>query len=170
MGGSAPVSPFRYRLIALPRFLATTELRDIWDWQSKVAQLQITKLRCTVTVTSRRLDRGPAAERYVVETIQFGAGDNLACPDCKDRMGLTRRAPHPMLANAFEQQTFTCRICKRDIERGVDRLGKAIWKGYLKLRPNCCPIDQQQASRPAFAIKPRADPAPAASVGAATAG
>jgi uncharacterized protein YlaI len=58
--------------------------------------------------------------------VSFGIADTRVCPECKNRMHLTRRKPHPMLGNAFELQTFTCSTCEHEIERGVDRLGEAV--------------------------------------------
>ena len=51
---------------------------------------------------------------------RFGATDTPTCPECKNIMRLTRRTPHPMRGYAFELQTFTCRVCKHEIERVAD--------------------------------------------------
>jgi hypothetical protein len=54
----------------------------------------------------------------------FGATDNLICPKCrKSLMGLTRRTPHRVRGHDFEMQTFTCRVCRHEIERDADRMG-----------------------------------------------
>ena len=55
---------------------------------------------------------------------RFGATDNPVCPKCKNRMRLTRRTPHPVHGYDFELQTFTCRVCRHEIERDADRLGE----------------------------------------------
>lgn len=55
---------------------------------------------------------------------RFGATDNPVCPKCKNRMRLTRRTPHPVRGDAFERQTFTCRVCQHEIERDADSLGE----------------------------------------------
>jgi hypothetical protein len=55
---------------------------------------------------------------------RFGAGDNPICPECKGRMTLTRRAPHPVRGYDFELQTFTCSACRYEIERAADREGE----------------------------------------------
>jgi hypothetical protein len=59
-------------------------------------------------------------------SIGFGIDDTPTCLECKGRMHLTRRAPHPIHGNAFELQTFTCGTCRLEIERGVDRLGEVM--------------------------------------------
>jgi hypothetical protein len=54
----------------------------------------------------------------------FGATDNLISPKCrKNLMGLTRRTPHRVRGHDFEMQTFTCRVCRHEIERDADRTG-----------------------------------------------
>lgn len=58
--------------------------------------------------------------------VGFGIGDTPTCLGCAGRMNLTRRGPHPIRGDAFELQTFTCRICSHEIERGVDRLGQVM--------------------------------------------
>ncbi len=55
---------------------------------------------------------------------RFGATDSPICPECKNRMCLTRRAPHPTHGYDFELQTFTCRVCRHEIEREADQLGE----------------------------------------------
>jgi uncharacterized protein YbaR (Trm112 family) len=54
----------------------------------------------------------------------FGAADSLVCPECKNHMCLTRRMPHPVLGYDFELQTFTCSVCRREIERTANREGE----------------------------------------------
>jgi hypothetical protein len=54
---------------------------------------------------------------------RFGANDNPVCPECKNRMCLTRRTPHPTHGYAFELQTFTCRVCHHEIQREADSKG-----------------------------------------------
>lgn len=54
----------------------------------------------------------------------FGATDQPTCPNCKDRMCLTRRGPHPTRGYDFERQTFTCRCCGHEVERDADLLGE----------------------------------------------
>jgi hypothetical protein len=51
---------------------------------------------------------------------RFGATDTPSCPECKNIMCLTRRTPHPIRGHAFELQTFTCWVCKHEIERVAD--------------------------------------------------
>ncbi len=51
---------------------------------------------------------------------RFGATDTPICPECKNTMWLSRRAPHPVRGYDFELQTFTCRICEHEIERAAD--------------------------------------------------
>ena len=51
---------------------------------------------------------------------RFGATDTPICPECKNTMRLSRRAPHPTRGYAFELQTFTCRSCQHEIERAAD--------------------------------------------------
>ena len=54
----------------------------------------------------------------------FGATDHLICPKCKKQlMSLTRRTPHRVRGHDVETQTFTCRVCYREITRDVDRMG-----------------------------------------------
>jgi hypothetical protein len=55
---------------------------------------------------------------------RFGASDTPACPECKNLMRLTRRTPHPVRGNAFELQTFTCRVCQHEVTRSADRSGE----------------------------------------------
>ena len=55
---------------------------------------------------------------------RFGATDTPECPLCKNRMGLTRRTPHPTYGHGFELQTFTCLVCHHQIERAADRMGE----------------------------------------------
>lgn len=55
---------------------------------------------------------------------RFGATDNPVCPDCKNRMRLTRRSPHPSRGDDFERQTFVCRVCEHEIERDANVLGE----------------------------------------------
>jgi hypothetical protein len=55
---------------------------------------------------------------------RFGAKDTPTCPECKKLMGLTRRTPHPKYSCDFERQTFTCRVCRHEVERNVNRLGE----------------------------------------------
>ncbi len=55
---------------------------------------------------------------------RFGATDTPTCPECKNRMCLTRRTPHPKYGYDFEPQTFTRRVCQNEIERNADRLGE----------------------------------------------
>ena len=66
----------------------------------------------------------PTKERHC-KVIRFGLDDTFACPECGGLMHLTRRRPHPIRGDAFEMQTFTCRICNREIQRGIDHLGEA---------------------------------------------
>jgi hypothetical protein len=55
----------------------------------------------------------------------FGATDNLICPKCRNHlMSLTRRTPHRVRGHDFEMQTFTCRVCRHEIERDADRMGE----------------------------------------------
>jgi hypothetical protein len=56
----------------------------------------------------------------------FGTDDALACPECKTRMNLTRRAPHPVYGIEFELQTFVCRRCRNEFVRSADRQGEII--------------------------------------------
>jgi hypothetical protein len=56
--------------------------------------------------------------------IRFGATDTLTCLQCKGRMRLTRRTPHPTRGHAFELQTFSCMACTHEIERTADRSGE----------------------------------------------
>jgi C4-type Zn-finger protein len=60
------------------------------------------------------------------KAIRFGLDDTLACPECGGSMHLTRRRPHPIHGEAFEMQTFTCRNCKHETQRGIDHLGEAV--------------------------------------------
>ena len=55
---------------------------------------------------------------------RFGATDNPVCPECKSRMYLKRRMPHPTHGYDFELQTFTCRVCRHEVEREADHLGE----------------------------------------------
>ena len=55
---------------------------------------------------------------------RFGATDNPVCSECKNRMHLTRRTPHPTRGDDFEQQIFLCRVCKHEIERDANVLGE----------------------------------------------
>jgi hypothetical protein len=55
---------------------------------------------------------------------RFGAADTPICPECKNLMRVTRRAPHPTRGYDFELQNFTCRICQHEITRCTDRLGE----------------------------------------------
>ena len=56
--------------------------------------------------------------------ISFGIDDTRICPECKNRMRLSRRMPHPKFGYDFELQTFTCRVCQHEIERSADCLGE----------------------------------------------
>ena len=56
----------------------------------------------------------------------FGIDDAPACPKCKTRMNLTRRAPHPLYEIEFERQTFVCRLCPNEFVRCADRQGELI--------------------------------------------
>jgi hypothetical protein len=55
---------------------------------------------------------------------RFGVTDTPNCPKCQNLMRLTRRTPHPKYGNAFELQTFTCRVCQHEIQRNADRQGE----------------------------------------------
>ena len=57
-------------------------------------------------------------------SISFGAADTPTCPECKNLMRLTRRMPHPKYGYDFELQTFTCRVCRHEVERNADRRGE----------------------------------------------
>jgi hypothetical protein len=61
-----------------------------------------------------------------MQAVSFGADENPVCPECKSRMFLTRRAPHPIYGIEFEKQTFECRACRYEIQRSADRLGEVI--------------------------------------------
>jgi uncharacterized protein YbaR (Trm112 family) len=54
----------------------------------------------------------------------FGSTDTLTCPECKNRMYLTRRAPHPVYGHDFELQTFTCGDCQHQNLRSADTFGR----------------------------------------------
>jgi hypothetical protein len=41
-------------------------------------------------------------------------------------MHLTRRTPHPKYGTDFELQTFTCRVCRQEVERKADRRGEVM--------------------------------------------
>ena len=56
--------------------------------------------------------------------ITFGKDDTRICPECKNRMRLSRRIPHPKSGYDFELQTFTCRVCQHEVERSADCLGE----------------------------------------------
>ncbi len=56
--------------------------------------------------------------------IRFGATDTPICPVCRNIMRLSRRMPHPTRGYDFELQTFTCRICRHEIERTADICGE----------------------------------------------
>jgi len=56
--------------------------------------------------------------------VSFGKSDTPVCPECKNRMGLSRRMPHPKFGYDFELQTFTCRVCQHEVERSADCLGE----------------------------------------------
>ena len=51
---------------------------------------------------------------------RFGATDTPTCPQCQNRMHLTRRTPHPEFGCARELQTFTCGTCRHEINRSAD--------------------------------------------------
>ncbi|MES2195839.1 MAG: hypothetical protein V4517_15590 [Pseudomonadota bacterium] len=53
-------------------------------------------------------------------SIRFGASDTPTCPECKNIMRVSRRAPHPILGYDYELQTFTCRKCQHQIKREAD--------------------------------------------------
>jgi hypothetical protein len=55
---------------------------------------------------------------------RFGARDTPPCPKCKSLMGLMRRTPHPQYGHDFERQTFTCKVCRHEVERNANRLGE----------------------------------------------
>lgn len=55
----------------------------------------------------------------------FGSGDTPTCPDCKSRMHLTRRAPHPVYGHDFELQTFRCGNCQHQSLRSADTFGRS---------------------------------------------
>ena len=58
----------------------------------------------------------------------FGADDHRACPQCGERMGLTRRGPDGALDLSHERQTFSCDQCEYEVQRIVDVEGKsAAW-------------------------------------------
>lgn len=56
--------------------------------------------------------------------IRFGATDTPTCPQCKNKMHLSRRVPHPTRGYDFELQNFTCRICQHEIQREADVSGE----------------------------------------------
>ena len=56
--------------------------------------------------------------------ISFGKDDTPVCPECKNRVRLSRRMPHPKFGYDFELQTFTCRVCQHEVERSADCLGE----------------------------------------------
>src|SRR6266849_5394654 len=58
--------------------------------------------------------------------VNFGIDDAPTCTECKNRMRLTRRTPHPVRGYDFELQTFTCRVCHHEFERNADRQGEVI--------------------------------------------
>jgi hypothetical protein len=53
----------------------------------------------------------------------FGVHSEPVCAQCGWQMCLTRRSPHPLYGNAYEQQTFECRACKLEVERSADGNG-----------------------------------------------
>jgi hypothetical protein len=68
---------------------------------------------------------GEIAEIEVADMpISFGKNDTRICPECNNRMGLSRRMPHPTFGYDFELQTFTCRVCQHEVERSADCLGE----------------------------------------------
>jgi hypothetical protein len=68
--------------------------------------------------------------------VRFGATDNPPCPQCKSRMCITRRTPHPVYGMEFERQTFECRSCRYEIERNADRVGEILEKSAPTLWPH----------------------------------
>jgi hypothetical protein len=65
----------------------------------------------------------------------FGAGDHTTCPKCGKVMSLSRRTPHSEHGDTYERQTFTCRECGHEVERGADTHGKPHeWAALLLLR------------------------------------
>jgi transposase-like protein len=59
-------------------------------------------------------------------SMKFGVADTPVCSECKSRMRLTRRGPHPVRGHAFELQNFTCRVCHHEIQRTADRQGEVL--------------------------------------------
>jgi DNA-directed RNA polymerase subunit RPC12/RpoP len=59
----------------------------------------------------------------------FAADEQRACPECGNRMRLTRRTPHLILGATYERQTFTCRMCSFRIERNADAQGNPLPAG-----------------------------------------
>ncbi len=57
------------------------------------------------------------------EPRSFGADDTLVCPNCNERMSLTRRGPVDAKDLEHERQIFTCAACDHQIERIVDAIG-----------------------------------------------
>jgi hypothetical protein len=122
----APVSnrPDAFRLKALSceqRARESTDPRSRQGWEELAIDWHAMSNRAA----------GTSGEHFLIlessdMPLGFGIDDLPTCLGCKGRMRLTRRAPHPIHGNAFELQTFTCRTCRHQIERGVDRLGEVI--------------------------------------------
>ncbi len=53
----------------------------------------------------------------------FGADNTLICPNCNERMSLTRRGPADAKDLEHERQIFTCAACDHQIERIVNAIG-----------------------------------------------
>jgi transposase-like protein len=53
----------------------------------------------------------------------FGSNDRPICPVCGASMYLVRRTPHSDFGLGFEQQTFRCVDCDKEIERSANKEG-----------------------------------------------
>jgi hypothetical protein len=78
----------------------------------------------TMAHLAARLTGESAQIEFSDMPVSFGKDDNPVCPECKNRMRLSRRMPHPKFGYDFELQTFTCRVCQHEMERSADCLGE----------------------------------------------
>jgi hypothetical protein len=98
--------------------------RECSDRTSKQDWAELAMDWHTMAHLAARLTGEIAQVEFPDMPASFGKGDTLICPECNSRMGLSRRMPHPKFGYDFELQTFTCGVCRHNVERSADCLGE----------------------------------------------
>jgi len=56
---------------------------------------------------------------------QFGADDQIKCPECGGAMYIKRQTPHPARRD-YEKQTIECTKCEHSMTRTIDGAGRPL--------------------------------------------